>query len=85
MKRIISVLTVAALLAAMLIGAPVALAQDEEELCVLVAYIPPGNPDETSLTYVSVTNLESFLAKFVGDEVVEATPVACPADDEGDD
>ena len=68
MRRIFSVLAVAALLAAMLVGASVALAQDGEvEECVLLPVTPKGEvADASELPVVSENNVEAFIAKHFG-------------------
>jgi len=79
MRRIISVLAVVGLLAAMLIGAPAALAQEVElEECVLVEF-SPGNSGTTTRTSVSVNNAERFALNHQGTIVPESLHT-CPVE-----
>ena len=78
MKRILTVLAVAALLAAMLIGAPVALAQEPPEECVTVRF-SPGQSETTEEASVSLKNAAKFAAKHNG--LIPREPAyECPAE-----
>jgi len=76
MRRIISVFAVAALLAAMMIGAPVALAQDEEpvqKFCIL------HNPNNPHFVEVDEAGAIEHLTEHEGDVFVGLAP--CPEEE----
>ena len=78
MKRIFSVLLVVGLLAAMVIGAPIASAQsykDDDNKRVTICHYPPGNPENVQIITVSENALP---AHFEHGDVVLPKDKKCP-------
>ena len=83
MRRLISVLAVAALLAAMMVGAPAALAQEEEppepKFCVL--HSPSGDPDKANVIEVDFEGAQEHFAEH-SDPFIPEPPTGCLSPEE---